>query len=59
MTSKTKNGAVGLSFDDQTGIATLTFQMSGKANKINDEFGEGLNEAMDWALAQRASRASS
>ncbi|MBI2839095.1 MAG: enoyl-CoA hydratase/isomerase family protein [Acidobacteria bacterium] len=49
---ETKNGAVKLSFDQDLGIATLTFQMSGKANMINDEFGAGLAEALAWAKAR-------
>lgn len=53
MTTKTKNGAVELSFAKENGIATLTLKMSGKVNKINDEFGEGFREAVAWALDQR------
>ena len=51
-TSKTKNGAVLLDFDADKGIATLTLQMEGNANKINDEFGEGFSEAFAWAMEQ-------
>jgi 3-hydroxyacyl-CoA dehydrogenase / enoyl-CoA hydratase / 3-hydroxybutyryl-CoA epimerase len=53
MTTKTKNGAVELSFTREDGIATLTLKMSGKVNKINDEFGEGFREAVAWALDQQ------
>lgn len=51
-TTKTKNGAVGLTFDKGNGIATLTLKMSGNTNKINAEFSEGLLEATEWALAR-------
>ncbi len=51
-TNKTKNGAVRLDFDADKGIATLTLQMEGNANKINDEFGEGFSEAFAWAMEQ-------
>ena len=46
----TANGAVGPSIDN--GIATLTLQMAGRANKIDAAFGEGLAEALAWAKAQ-------
>jgi 3-hydroxyacyl-CoA dehydrogenase/enoyl-CoA hydratase/3-hydroxybutyryl-CoA epimerase len=45
---RTKNGAVKLEFDAGTGIATLTLEMAGGVNKINDEFGTGLGEAFAW-----------
>jgi 3-hydroxyacyl-CoA dehydrogenase/enoyl-CoA hydratase/3-hydroxybutyryl-CoA epimerase len=45
---RTKNGAVTLDCDAR-GIATLTLEMSGRANKINQEFGDGLAEALAWA----------
>ncbi len=48
----TKNGAVQLRLDAQTRIATLTLKMAGPVNKINEEFGEGLAEAVAWALGQ-------
>ena len=48
----TDNGAVQLSFDADTGIATLTMAMEGGVNKINETFGVGLEQAMAWALAQ-------
>jgi 3-hydroxyacyl-CoA dehydrogenase/enoyl-CoA hydratase/3-hydroxybutyryl-CoA epimerase len=50
VTTKTENGAVELSFAKERGIATLTLKMSGKVNKINNEFGEGFREAVAWAL---------
>ncbi|MEW6365121.1 MAG: 3-hydroxyacyl-CoA dehydrogenase NAD-binding domain-containing protein [Acidobacteriota bacterium] len=50
---QTKNGAMKLDFDSNTGIATLTIQMAGKANKINDEFGEAFAEALAWVKAQK------
>jgi 3-hydroxyacyl-CoA dehydrogenase/enoyl-CoA hydratase/3-hydroxybutyryl-CoA epimerase len=49
--TQTKNGAVQLDFDQQTKIATLTLAMPG-VNKINEAFGEGLSQALDWALAR-------
>jgi 3-hydroxyacyl-CoA dehydrogenase/enoyl-CoA hydratase/3-hydroxybutyryl-CoA epimerase len=49
---RTKNDAVKLSFDETTGIATLTLEMKGGVNKINDEFGEGFLEALAWARAR-------
>lgn len=48
--SETTNGTVGLQIDD--GIATLTLQMAGRANKIDAAFGEGLTEALAWAKDQ-------
>jgi 3-hydroxyacyl-CoA dehydrogenase/enoyl-CoA hydratase/3-hydroxybutyryl-CoA epimerase len=53
MSETTKNGALGLAFDPGDGIATLTLQMSGTANKINEEFAEGMAEALQWALEQK------
>jgi 3-hydroxyacyl-CoA dehydrogenase/enoyl-CoA hydratase/3-hydroxybutyryl-CoA epimerase len=38
-------------FDAATGVATVTMTMPGRANKVNAEFGEGLNAAFDIALA--------
>ena len=35
-----------------TGVATLTLAMPGRANKINEAFGRGLAEALEWALGQ-------
>ena len=52
MNKTTKNGAVLLDFDADKGIATLTLKMEGNANKINEVFGEGFNEAFAWAMAQ-------
>jgi 3-hydroxyacyl-CoA dehydrogenase / enoyl-CoA hydratase / 3-hydroxybutyryl-CoA epimerase len=49
---RTKNGAVKLELSTQ-GIATLTLEMSGRANKINQEFGDGFGEALAWAKAQK------
>ncbi len=50
-TESTSNGAVQLQFDAETGIATLTMAMEG-VNKINETFGEGLRQAMEWAQGQ-------
>lgn len=47
-----KNHAVRYSFNPEDGIATLLLEMEGKVNKINQAYGSGLNEAVDWALAQ-------
>ena len=44
--------AVQTQFDSETKVATLTLAMSGRANKINADFGEGLSAALDWAEAQ-------
>ncbi len=49
----TDNGQATLAFDAQTGIATLTLQMQGRANKINDHFGETLLQALTWAQQQQ------
>ncbi|MBI5481438.1 MAG: enoyl-CoA hydratase/isomerase family protein [Deltaproteobacteria bacterium] len=49
---RTKNGAVKLDFDGQ-GIATLTLEMSGRANKINQEFGDGFAQGLTWAKGQQ------
>lgn len=38
---------------DADGIATLTMVMDGKANKINDTFGLGWREALEWLSAQK------
>ncbi len=49
-TSQTdRNAAVEMQFDADTGIATLTLTMEGRANKINAAFGEGLSAAVEWA----------
>lgn len=38
-----------LAFDEQTKIATITLAMPGKVNKINDDFGTMLADALKWA----------
>jgi 3-hydroxyacyl-CoA dehydrogenase / enoyl-CoA hydratase / 3-hydroxybutyryl-CoA epimerase len=43
-----KNDAFVGTFDSATGIATLTMQMEGRANKINETFLRGLEAALDW-----------
>ena len=48
----TDNGAVQLSFDADSGIATLTMAMEGGVNKINETFGVGLEQAIGWAKKQ-------
>ncbi len=47
-----RNPAVRGSFDPETGVATLTLDMEGKVNVINEAFGLGLKEALDWAKGQ-------
>ncbi|MEX1367677.1 MAG: 3-hydroxyacyl-CoA dehydrogenase NAD-binding domain-containing protein [Nannocystaceae bacterium] len=47
----TDNGQAALSLD-ASGIATITLKMEGRANKINDAFGQTLVQAVDWAQAQ-------
>jgi 3-hydroxyacyl-CoA dehydrogenase/enoyl-CoA hydratase/3-hydroxybutyryl-CoA epimerase len=41
------DGIIGLTFDESTGIATLTLQMAGKVNKIDAAFGMGLAQALN------------
>jgi 3-hydroxyacyl-CoA dehydrogenase/enoyl-CoA hydratase/3-hydroxybutyryl-CoA epimerase len=48
---RTTNGAVKLELDDR-GIATLTLEMEGGVNKINETFGAGIAEAVAWARAR-------
>jgi 3-hydroxyacyl-CoA dehydrogenase / enoyl-CoA hydratase / 3-hydroxybutyryl-CoA epimerase len=48
----TANGQATLGFDATTGIATLTLQMEGRANKINDDFGLTLQQALEWVEQQ-------
>ncbi|MCB9684906.1 MAG: enoyl-CoA hydratase/isomerase family protein [Alphaproteobacteria bacterium] len=38
-------------FDPADGVAVLTFQMEGRANKLNQVALEGLSGALDWAYA--------
>ena len=40
-----------VNFDGNTGVATITMTMEGRANKLNHDFGEGLAHAFDEALA--------
>ena len=47
-----KNAALECSFDSETGVATLLLAMSGKTNKVDRIFAEGLHEALGWAKAQ-------
>ncbi|MBK8238374.1 MAG: enoyl-CoA hydratase/isomerase family protein [Deltaproteobacteria bacterium] len=55
-TETTKNGMATLAFDDATGVATITLAMEGKVNKINDDFGATLHEALTWAKARAGLR---
>ncbi len=50
--TKTDNGQAILAFDSESGVATVTLQMEGRANKINDTFGETLVQALDWVEGQ-------
>ncbi|MCX4243094.1 3-hydroxyacyl-CoA dehydrogenase NAD-binding domain-containing protein [Paraliomyxa miuraensis] len=50
----TDNGQALLALDPSTGVATVTLQMTGRANKINDDFGHTLLQAIDWVQAQEA-----
>ena len=54
MTVENRNDAVIMNFNPENGIATLTLEMEGRANKINEAFGNGLLEALEWAQAQEA-----
>lgn len=46
--TQTDNGQATLAFDAKSGVATLTLKMEGRANKINDHFGQTLSQALDW-----------
>ncbi len=37
-------------FDTDTGVSTITMKMEGRANKLNRDFAEGLDWALDQAL---------
>jgi 3-hydroxyacyl-CoA dehydrogenase/enoyl-CoA hydratase/3-hydroxybutyryl-CoA epimerase len=50
----TANGHAILRVDPDTAIATITLQMEGRANKINDDFGHTLAQALGWVQAQGA-----
>jgi 3-hydroxyacyl-CoA dehydrogenase / enoyl-CoA hydratase / 3-hydroxybutyryl-CoA epimerase len=56
MTDKTNNGQALLDFDATSGVATITLQMEGRFNKINDTFAQTLVEALDWTQAQEGLR---
>jgi len=47
-----KNQALELSFDSESGIATLAFAMEGGVNKVDEAFARGLDGGVDWAKAQ-------
>lgn len=47
-----KNDAFELSFDPETGIATLALAMAGGVNKVDEAFARGLEGAVHWAKAQ-------
>ncbi|MCH9685845.1 MAG: enoyl-CoA hydratase/isomerase family protein [Deltaproteobacteria bacterium] len=46
------NGQAAFAFDPENGVATITLQMTGRANKINDTFGETLQQSLEWAQQQ-------
>lgn len=48
----TANAQAILDFDATSGIATITLQMEGRANKINDAFGHTLAQALGWVQGQ-------
>lgn len=54
--TSTDNGQAALSLDPTSGIATVTLRMEGRANKINDDFGLTLLQALDWVEAQEGLR---
>jgi 3-hydroxyacyl-CoA dehydrogenase/enoyl-CoA hydratase/3-hydroxybutyryl-CoA epimerase len=49
MSEQHHNDALRCEFDAETGVATLTLAMPGKVNIINDVYGAGLKDALDWA----------
>jgi 3-hydroxyacyl-CoA dehydrogenase/enoyl-CoA hydratase/3-hydroxybutyryl-CoA epimerase len=49
--SELRNDIVAGTFDDATGIATLSLEMDGPVNKINAAFVDGLVASLDWAYA--------
>lgn len=52
MTTKELTNALGTIVIDDEAIATLTLAMAGGANKMNDVFFDGLDEAVTWLCAQ-------
>jgi 3-hydroxyacyl-CoA dehydrogenase/enoyl-CoA hydratase/3-hydroxybutyryl-CoA epimerase len=52
MTEQNRNDAVRMDFDPDTGIATLTLEMPGRVNLINEIYGEGLSAGLEWAKAR-------
>jgi len=50
--ASTRNEALEMAFDAETGVATLTLAMEGRANKVDETFARGLDGAIDWAKAQ-------
>ncbi|MGM0574366.1 MAG: 3-hydroxyacyl-CoA dehydrogenase NAD-binding domain-containing protein [Myxococcota bacterium] len=49
---KHRNDAVEAAFETDSGLATLTLAMEGRANKIDDTFADGVLDGLDWALEQ-------
>jgi 3-hydroxyacyl-CoA dehydrogenase/enoyl-CoA hydratase/3-hydroxybutyryl-CoA epimerase len=56
MSTEQRNEAVRMQFDPSTGIATLTLDMPGKVNVINQAYGEGLRDALAWAKEREGLR---
>lgn len=52
MTENNRNSAVAMEFDPGNGIATLTLAMAGKVNIINEDYGNGLADALAWAKSR-------
>ncbi|PRP93022.1 Fatty acid oxidation complex subunit alpha [Enhygromyxa salina] len=49
MNDQHRNDALICEFDAATGVATLTLAMPGRVNVINDSYGLGLRDALEWA----------
>ncbi len=49
MSESKRNEAVAMEFDSDSGVAVLTLDMPGKVNIINDVYGAGLADALEWA----------
>ncbi|NJK31770.1 MAG: 3-hydroxyacyl-CoA dehydrogenase [Deltaproteobacteria bacterium] len=41
-----------MEFDSDAGVAVLTLDMPGRVNIINDAYGQGLADALEWAKGQ-------
>ena len=56
MSETHENQALRCSFDPTDGVATLTLAMPGRVNIVNDLYGEGLRDALEWAKAREGLR---